>query len=450
MRMITAVRTDRFLREVARIHEVRARLRALSESGRKAFAAELGDDAAQQWVFAARDAQLPPPDLDWLWLFLGGRGTGKSHSMSSAIHLAVRAGISRLHLVAPTTADLHEVNLEGPAGILHTCGTDPVPRWVAYKRRLEWPNGAICAFFSGEEPDSLRGPQCEVCIVDEIGRMRYQQQVFDMAMMGLRLGDKPRMLLATTPRTTPFMKKLVAMDKISITTGSTYDNAAHLSAAFISKIRELYEGTRMGRQELQGAMILDPMNALFKDDWLRHDDIADELIEQATVGVDPSGGGDEIGIVVAALLTDGRFGVLADRTASGSPAHWGDEVVRAHDEFDCDDVVVERNFGGDMCGEVVKQAADRAHQAQRRPSNLIRIREVNASRGKVMRAEPISLLYEKGRVVHRRGLDQLEGEMMGFSREWDRAVDGSPNRLDALVWGLSRLSKVVTELAIAD
>jgi phage terminase large subunit-like protein len=103
-----------------------------------------------------------------------------------------------------------------------------------------------------------------------------------------------------------------------------------------------------------------------------------------------------------------------------------------------------------MCGEVVKQAADRAHQAQRRRSNLIRIREVNASRGKVMRAEPISLLYEKGRVVHRRGLDQLEGEMMGFSREWDRAVDGSPNRLDAMVWSLSRLSKVVTELAIAD
>ena len=101
------------------------------------------------WVFAARDAQLPPSDLSWCWLFLGGRGAGKSHSMSAAVHTAVRAGISRIHFIAPTTSDFHDVNIEGKSGIFATCGRDPQPRWVSSRRRLEWPNGAMCVFFSG-------------------------------------------------------------------------------------------------------------------------------------------------------------------------------------------------------------------------------------------------------------------------------------------------------------
>jgi len=440
--------SDRFLDEVKLLHRLRADVRSLSEDARETFRTRMAH-AAGDWVFHARDAQLPPPDMDWCWLLLGGRGFGKSHSLSEAVHIAVRAGISRIHLIAPTTADFHDVNIEGHSGILATCGRDPRPRWVSTRKRLEWENGALCVFFSGEEPDSLRGPQAELVIVDEIGRMRYQQQVFDMAMMGLRLGDKPRILLATTPRTTPFMKKLVAMQGVSITTGTTYENSRYLSPDFLRKIRELYEGTRLGRQELQGAMILDPQNALFKDDWLQHDDVEDQQIEQATVGVDPSGGADDVGIVASALLTDGRYAVLADRTCGGSPAQWGEAAVKCHDDFDCDDVVVEVNFGGDMATEVIKQAAERIHQRGERDSNLISIKEVSASRGKAMRAEPISLLYEKGRVLHRRGMDQLEGEMMAFSREWDRSVDGSPNRLDAMVWGITRLCKIVTDIPIA-
>jgi phage terminase large subunit-like protein len=163
-------------------------------------------------------------------------------------------------------------------------------------------------------------------------------------------------------------------------------------------------------------MILDPLNALFKDNWLVHNEVPEDIIEQVTVGVDPSGGGDEVGIVASALLNDGRFAVLADRTTVGSPAQWGEAVVRCDDDFDADDVVVEVNFGGDMAAtELVKQAAERVHQRGERESNMIRIREVSSSRGKAMRAEPISLLYEKSRVLHRRGLDQLEAEMMAFS-----------------------------------
>src|SRR5262249_12288994 len=148
---------DRFLREVKRMHQLRAeRIRGL------------GDDAAEDWVFAARE---PPPDLSWCWLFLGGRGAGKSHSMSAAVHTAVRAGIKRIHFIAPTTTDFHDVNVEGKSGIFATCGRDPRPRWVSSRRRLEWPNGAMCVFFSGEEPESLRGPEAEMVIVDEIARM---------------------------------------------------------------------------------------------------------------------------------------------------------------------------------------------------------------------------------------------------------------------------------------
>src|SRR5215472_2981279 len=183
---------DCFLREIRDMHQLREDIRSLPPAKAEEFMKRLGDDAADEWVFRARDAQLPPPDLSWCWLFLGGRGAGKSHSMSAAVHMAVRAGISRIHLIAPTTADFHDVNLEGRSGILATCGRDPRPRWVSSKRRLEWPNGAVC-------------------VIDEIARMRYQQAVFDTMMLGLRLGDRPRVLIATTPRTTPFMKRLVAM-----------------------------------------------------------------------------------------------------------------------------------------------------------------------------------------------------------------------------------------------
>jgi phage terminase large subunit-like protein len=154
--------------------------------------------------------------------------------------------------------------------------------------------------------------------------------------------------------------------------------------------------------------------------------------------------------MVGALLTDGRLAVLADRSLSAaSPGQWGDEVVKAYDEFDCDDAVVELNFGGQMASDVVKQAADRAFQSGKRSTNLIRVKEVTASRGKVMRAEPVSLMYEKNRVLHRRGLNQLESEMLSFSREWNRDVDGSPNRLDACVWVLTRLSKIIVDLPMA-
>jgi phage terminase large subunit-like protein len=439
---------DLFLAAVRDLHQQRAKVRAMRPERRQQMFAELGDDAADEWVFAARDAQLPPPDLGWAWLYLGGRGTGKTHAGSATIHLAVRAGLSRIHAIAPTAADVWDVLVEGPSGLMKTGGFGPVPQIIRYKRRVEWPNGATCTFFSGEEPDQLRGPQAELCYIDELAKMRYAEDVYDNAMFGLRLGDKPRLIVTTTPRPTAFMKKLVKMEGVSITTSSTFENI-HLSVDFLKRIREQYEGTRRGLQELQGVMLLEPADALFEEAWLIHDPVDESLIEQATVAVDPSGGTDEVGIIVGALLSDGRLALLADRSIAGSPAKWGDAALRAHDDFDCDDVVVEVNFGGQMAVDVVRQAADRAYQQGRRSTNMIRIKQVSASRGKVMRAEPISLMFERGRVLMRHGLEKLEAEMLSFSRDWDRDVDGSPNRLDAAIWALSRLSKIQTNIPIA-
>ena len=162
----------------------------------------------------------------------------------------------------------------------------------------------------GGEPDSLRGPQCQLCYIDELAKMRYAQDVFDQARMGLRLGGRPRMIITTTPRPSAFMKALIALPGVSIARGSTFDNAANLSADFLTRIREAFQNSRAWLQEIQGEMILEPEDALFKSEWLIHHDVPQEMIEQVTVGVDPSGGGDMIGIVVAALLTDGRFAKL--------------------------------------------------------------------------------------------------------------------------------------------
>ncbi|MBV9530825.1 MAG: DNA-packaging protein [Bradyrhizobium sp.] len=336
--------TDRFMDEIRYMHRLRAELGALSPAQRAEVARRLGDGYADDWILTARDAQLPPPDLSWCWLLLGGRGTGKTRALSGAVHIAIRAGLRRIHVISPSIADYREVMVNGPSGLMATCDAGERPRWIASRRQLEWENGARVTCFSAEDPESLRGPQAELVVCDEIARMRYQQEVFDNAMFGLRLGDRPRIFLATTPRTTLFMKRLLAMKGVTLTTGSTYDNDEHLPPEFLAKIREFYEGTRLGRQELQGAMILEPENALFKDDWLVHHEVPEDLIEQVTVGVDPSGGGDEIGIVVCALLTDGRFAILADRTVSGSPGTWGEAVVRAHDDFDADDCTVEINY----------------------------------------------------------------------------------------------------------
>ena len=297
------------------MHALRAKVRSAPGQRTSMIGAGFGND----WTFSARGIAASSAGRSMVvLLLLGGRGGGKTHAESQAIHTAVRAGVMRIGLISTTAAVLDAVNLEGPSGLLKTARAGVVPRVVQYKRRVEFMNGATVSLFSGEEPESLRGYQFEMVVIDELAKMRYAQQGFDQAMLTLRLGEKPRMIIATTPRPTPFMLKVIRMEGVTITRSTTFDNAEHLSADGLSRLRKACGGaSREWLQEIQGEMVLVPEGALFREEWLKHDDGARETIEQATVGVDPSGGSDETGIVAAALLRASRLAVLADRSLPG-------------------------------------------------------------------------------------------------------------------------------------
>jgi phage terminase large subunit-like protein len=192
-------------------------------------------------------------------------------------------------------------------------------------------------------------------------------------------------------------------DGVALTTGETFDNEKNLPQRFLERLRSVYKNTRVWAQEVRGQLLLDPIDALWRSEWIIHDPVDEKLIEQVTVGVDPSGGSDVIGIVVSALLTDGRYAILADRSVEGSPGTWGDAVIRASDDYDADDVCVEVNFGGAMCTDVVKSAAKRAYEKDARDSDLIRVKEVTASRGKALRAEPVEFAIRAGPGAHAAG-----------------------------------------------
>jgi phage terminase large subunit-like protein len=251
-------------------------------------------------------------------------------------------------LIGPNAGHLDALNLDGASGLMKTC-LGPPPVLTAYKRKLTFANGATVSLFSGEEPDSLRGPEFELVVIDELARMRYQQDIFDNANLCLRLGDHPRMVISTTPEPTQQMRKLYQMhvegEGVALTTGETFDNEKNLPQRFLERLRSVYKNTRVWAQEVRDELLLDPIDALWRSEWIIRDPVDEKLIEQVTVGVDPSGGAD-VGIVVSALLTDRRYAVRADRSVEGSPGTWGDAVVRAHDDYEADDVYVEVNFGG--------------------------------------------------------------------------------------------------------
>lgn len=440
---------DRLLLEIEKIWEIRNVLRDMSDEEAAKLAEALSDEEADSWSFLARDTQLPP--RDWLdtWVINAGRGFGKTRVGSEVCHMAVEAGLRRLHIIAPTAADYRDVNIEGPSGLLATAPAGVKLEWEPSKRKVSWPNGAFALFFSGDEPEALRGPQCEFCWIDELARMRYQQLVYDMAVFGLRLGDRPRMLVTTTPRPTQFFKKLIATKGVLVSGGSTYDNSENLAASFLEKVKEQYEGTTLGQQELHGLMA-EVQSDLFQMSWIGRKPIEYTNFKEIAVGVDPSGGGDEIGIVAAGVYHDKRSAVIADRTCKGTPEHWGRQAVKTLDDFGADCIVAESNFGGDMVMSVIQNAAADMFAKQERDSPMVKVKLVTASKGKVIRAEPISLLYEQGRVDHAKNLQKLEAEMSSFTRDWDRKVDGSPNRLDALVWALTKTSTSVKKtLAVA-
>jgi phage terminase large subunit-like protein len=345
----------------------------------------------------------------------------------------------RIALVAETAADARDVMVLGDSGLLACDPTLTKDSWSPTNRRITWPNGSQAWCYNATEPDQLRGPQHHFAWVDELAKFRYMQATWDQLLFGLRLGEHPQVLITTTPQPKPLIKALVADPNTFVTRGSTLDNKDNLAVSTVRNLYDRYAGTRLGRQELEGEILGDIPGALWNMQSI--DDARTwELpeLERIIVAVDPAAssaeGADENGIVVVGLGRDedgyARGYVLEDGSLRGTPEEWGKKAVHLYRKWDADRIVAEKNNGGEMVEHVLR-TVDRS----------LPIKLVHASRGKVIRAEPISALYEQGRVHHvGNEFKELEDQMCEFSIDNIRNENtGSPDRVDALVWGLTEL-----------
>jgi phage terminase large subunit-like protein len=420
---------------------------AIAEAGGAESFAELlgklgGDEQrriAFDWKLFGRPSQLAPAG-DWLtWLCLAGRGWGKSRVGSEFVRGEVEAGRARrVALVAPTAADARDVMVEGESGLLAISPPWFRPLYEPSKRRLTWPNGAMATLFSADEPERLRGPQHDLAWLDELAAYYSADEVLIQARLGLRLGQRPRVCITTTPRPIPILRKLMADPSVHVTRGRTVDNVANLAPGFIDAITKQYGGTRIGRQELDAEMLDDNPGALWR---LAEIDAA--RVKQApelkriAVGVDPAvshhAGSDETGIIAAGIgdcpcrgKPERHAFVLADASGVYTPAGWARAVQAVYHHHRADRVIAEVNQGGALV-----EANLRANGAESLP-----LKTVHASKGKATRAEPIAALYEQGKVHHVGSFSRLEDQMT----QWNPLEDASsPDRVDALVWVLTEL-----------
>lgn len=424
----------------------------LSEEEREELLSKLSTEAQAalkwDWSFWGRPNQLVP-EGDWsTWLILAGRGFGKTRTGSETIRDWVCGDTplapgryKQVALVGETTGDVRNVMVEGESGLLAVHPPEFRPTYYPSNRKIVWPNGAVAYTYNATEPDQLRGPQHDAAWCDELAKWKYMQETFDQLQFGLRLGSDPRTIITTTPQPKPLIRKLVADTETVFTTrGATWDNAVNMAASFIRDIEDRYAGTRLGRQELEGEILEDIPGALWRREdidnkRLEPDKIPD--LEKIYVAVDPATSteelSDETGIVVVGLARDkdgyARGYVLEDGTIKGSPEEWARKAVRLYRKWEADKIIAEKNQGGQMV-ESVLRAVDRS----------VPIELVHASRGKYVRAEPISALYEQGRVHHCGRFDLLEDQMCLFSVDNVRdSNNGSPDRVDALVWGLTKI-----------
>jgi phage terminase large subunit-like protein len=405
----------------------------------KAIPPALQAQLRYEWRAWARPEQLSPEGAWLVWLILAGRGFGKTRTGAEWVRSEVESNRrSRIALVAPTAADARDVMVEGESGILAISPPWFRPIYEPSKRRITWPNGAIATVFTADEPERLRGPQHDGAWCDEPASWRYPD-AWDMLQFGLRLGDDPRVVVTGTPKPVKLIRDLRDRERngegVIITRGSTYDNAANLAQPFLDAIKAKYEGTRLGRQELYAEVLDDVPGALWTRGMLEKTrvKVAPDMA-RVCVAVDPSGGhtedNDEQGIVVAGLGVDGHGYTLADLTCRMTPDGWGRRAVQAYVDYKADVLVYEVNYGGDMCEHVLMTAA-----------KALGVRHINAkmlraSRGKVVRAEPVAALFEQGRAHHVGVHEQLEDEECMFT---PLGFDGSPNRVDAEVWAYTEL-----------
>lgn len=387
------------------------------------------------------------PEGDWgTWLVMGGRGAGKTRAGAEWVREMVEGSTPEapgqckaVALVGETLDQAREVMVFGPSGIIACSPPDRRPKWEATRKRLVWPNGAVAQIFSAHDPETLRGPQFDAAWCDEIGKWSKGQECWDMLQFALRLGENPRVCATTTPRNSGLLKQLLDARDTVVTQAPTEANAHNLSPKFLERVEARYGGTALGRQELDGVMVEDAEGALWRRNTLKAAQAKGPVpeLDRVVVAVDPPvtghGGSDACGIIVAGVtiaerLSDWRGWVLQDATVQGvSPGAWSEAVAQAAQRWGADRVVAEVNQGGDLVEMMLRQA-----------SPGMPYKAVHASRGKAARAEPVAALYEQGRVIHARPFPELEDQMCAMLMQ-GYSGQGSPDRLDALVWALHEL-----------
>lgn len=398
--------------------------------------------AALPWLFEVWGMpghQMAPEGRWRTWVVLGGRGAGKTRAGTEWVRARVEgatplgAGLcGRLALVGETIDQAREVMVEGPSGLRACSPPDRRPAYEVTRKRLVWENGAEARLFSAHDPEGLRGPQFDGAWCDELAKWPKGRAAWDMLQFALRLGDDPRQLVTTTPRRNPLLQEILAAPDTVMTSAPTSANVANLAAEFLEAVTRKYQGSALGRQELEGELLSDVEGALWNRGLIDGGRVAEAPeLARVVVAVDPpatSGpAADACGIVVAGLGGDGVVYVLADLTMQGAaPSVWAARAVRALEEFQADRIVAEVNQGGELVETLIRQVDARA------PYKAVR-----ATRGKVTRAEPVAALYEQGRVRHAGSFPLLEDQMCAWTGETGQ---GSPDRMDALVWAVTELS----------
>ncbi len=402
---------------------------------RAKFLKSLSDDEAEwmlgHWPFWARNDQLPPAG-DWsTWLILGGRGAGKTRAGAEWVCGLAARSPARIALAGETYDAARSVMVEGPSGILACARRNARPVFRPSRRQILWPGGACAELFSSEEPEALRGPQFHFAWCDELAKWRRPEETWNMLQFALRLGARPRQCVTTTPRPIPLLKRLLADPDCALARAPTYANRANLSPAFFRSIIRRYEGTRLGRQELEAELIEDVPGALWTRALIEKNRVRKTPpLRRTVIAVDPPATGsrnsDECGIIAAGLGEDSLAYILEDCSAARlSPVQWARRAAAAYRRHQAARLVAEVNQGGDMVEAVLRQIAP-----------AIAFRPVRAARSKRIRAEPVAALYERGCVRHLGALPRLEDQMCAFT---GNRAGSSPDRLDALVWAVADL-----------
>lgn len=386
------------------------------------------------WDDVARDSQKLPEGTWFLWMILAGRGFGKTRTGAETVMKLVASGeYKNIAIIGKNLHEARSIMVEGHSGILSTsAANNGGVKFYSSKRQIVWDNGAIGTLIGADNYESMRGRQFDLVWVDEFAKFKDCQSVWEQILFTLRLSDNPRCVMTTTPKPLPIITELSKSSFTYLTNGSTFENSSNLSARFIDTMKVTYNGTKTGKQELYGEIVLNDDANLWKTKDIRYRSIERADMQRVVIGIDPAVTTNETsaetGIIVAGLGNDNKIYVLDDLSGKYKPAEWAKIVSKAYYDYDADRVVAEVNNGGDLVEGMIKNV-----------SEFISYKSVRAIRGKVARAEPIALLYESSCVYHSKRFKDLEKQMCFMSHDGQSNKAEYNDRVDALVWTISEI-----------